>query len=265
MTYQPPTASTSTRPPGTSSSPIDLMSTIKIYGGSDDLVYIAGEEYSSLDKPTFALFSDGTQVKAHYGEEGVWKVDVIESGTATVTRFLGLPDGSPAKQEHGDKDAPSYSDVVILASDSPLFALVKRGHRKQVPNASVNPLVDDVIKLIEKTPGGESWLYDMGEEDRDIGDEHRQRFRAALVKLLAGKAAPKRVLTFVITGTLSQPRQHFVDLIEAAGHKVAANVTAEASYLVYGEANGDAKMRAAQAHGTTLIGEDNLIALLAKS
>jgi DNA ligase (NAD+) len=73
---------------------------------------------------------------------------------------------------------------------------------------------------------------------------------------LAGK-------TFVVTGTLSEPRADVQRKIEAAGGKVAGSVTKKTSYLVAGADTGKTKLEAAHKHGVTVISEDELAKLLA--
>ena len=71
---------------------------------------------------------------------------------------------------------------------------------------------------------------------------------------LAGK-------TFVITGALSQPREHFKDLIENAGGKVSGSVSKKTDYVVAGEEAGS-KLDKAKELGVKVIGEKELLALL---
>ena len=67
--------------------------------------------------------------------------------------------------------------------------------------------------------------------------------------------------TFVITGTLSQPREHFVTLIEANGGKVSGSVSKKTDYLLCGDAAGS-KLDKARALGTTILSESDFMALL---
>jgi len=67
--------------------------------------------------------------------------------------------------------------------------------------------------------------------------------------------------TFVITGKLSQPRDHFKTLLEAAGAKVSGSVSKKTDYLLAGEDAGS-KLVKAQTLGVTIISEAELPALL---
>ena len=71
---------------------------------------------------------------------------------------------------------------------------------------------------------------------------------------LAGK-------TFVITGTLSQPRLHFKNLIVAQGGKVSGSVSAKTDYLLAGDEAGS-KREKAEKLGVTIISEADLNNLL---
>lgn len=67
---------------------------------------------------------------------------------------------------------------------------------------------------------------------------------------------------FVITGTLSRPRDDIKKTIEAAGGKVTGSVSKSTDYLVAGEKTGKAKLSAAEKHDVTVIDEAGLAKLL---
>ncbi|MES2706896.1 MAG: NAD-dependent DNA ligase LigA [Verrucomicrobiota bacterium] len=68
--------------------------------------------------------------------------------------------------------------------------------------------------------------------------------------------------TWVITGTLSQPRESFADRIRLAGGKVSGSVSAKTSYLLAGEEAGS-KLTKAQDLKVTVLDEAGFEALLA--
>jgi DNA ligase (NAD+) len=109
--------------------------------------------------------------------------------------------------------------------------------------------------------------------DRFLRDEHVQ---VVLEKLAARGVDPQEPvvavaggplggLTFVVTGTLSQPRADVQKKIENAGGKVAGSVSKKTSYLVAGADTGKTKLEAAQKHGVKVIDEVELEKLLAGS
>jgi DNA ligase (NAD+) len=69
--------------------------------------------------------------------------------------------------------------------------------------------------------------------------------------------------TFVITGTLSAPRETIAEEIEAAGGKVVDSVSGSTSYLVAGEKPGGSKMKGAAKHNVPILDEPALRALIA--
>lgn len=71
-------------------------------------------------------------------------------------------------------------------------------------------------------------------------------------------------LSFVITGTLSQPREAFEQLIRSQGGTVQGSVSKKTSYLLVGENPGGSKWNKAQALGTRQLHEADLMALLAE-
>lgn len=67
--------------------------------------------------------------------------------------------------------------------------------------------------------------------------------------------------TFVITGTLSRPREFFKELILNAGGKVSDSVSAKTAYLLAGE-NAGSKLKKAEKLGIKIISEDEFSELL---
>ncbi len=68
-------------------------------------------------------------------------------------------------------------------------------------------------------------------------------------------AGPLAGKTFVITGTLSRPREDFKAEIEAAGGKVSSSVSAQTDYLLAGEKAGS-KLEKAQSLGVEIVDEE---------
>lgn len=70
----------------------------------------------------------------------------------------------------------------------------------------------------------------------------------------AGKSDILSGKTFVITGTLTRPREYFKELILDAGGKVSDSVSAKTSYLLVGE-NAGSKLKKAEKLGVSVITE----------
>lgn len=62
-------------------------------------------------------------------------------------------------------------------------------------------------------------------------------------------------MTFVITGTLSLPREHFKALILKAGGKVSDSVSSKTTYLLAGE-NAGSKLKKAEKLNVTILSEE---------
>jgi DNA ligase (NAD+) len=71
---------------------------------------------------------------------------------------------------------------------------------------------------------------------------------------LAGKV-------FVITGTLSNPRQHYEDLIESHGGKISSSVSTKTDFILVGE-NAGSKEKKADEIGVKKLSEEDLAKLL---
>jgi DNA ligase (NAD+) len=71
-------------------------------------------------------------------------------------------------------------------------------------------------------------------------------------------AGPFAGKSFVITGTLSQPREAIAEWIEARGGKVGESVSTKTSYVVVGDAPGASKISKAQKLNVPMIGEEEL-------
>ncbi|MDD7567940.1 MAG: NAD-dependent DNA ligase LigA, partial [Helicobacter sp.] len=68
----------------------------------------------------------------------------------------------------------------------------------------------------------------------------------------------------VITGTLSLPREHFVDVIENLGGKVSSSVSKNTHYVLCGE-NAGSKLQKAQTLGIQVLDEDAFNELVEKA
>ena len=67
--------------------------------------------------------------------------------------------------------------------------------------------------------------------------------------------------SFVITGTLSQSREHFEEKIKAAGGKISSLVSKKTDYLLYGQKAGS-KLDRAKELGITMLNEGEFLAIL---
>jgi DNA ligase (NAD+) len=78
---------------------------------------------------------------------------------------------------------------------------------------------------------------------------------------IASQGRPLAGLTFVLTGSLSEPRDEVKRRLEALGARVATSVSKKTDYLVAGE-NPGGKLERARALGVTILDEEGLAALM---
>ena len=95
---------------------------IKIYGQSDDLLEIEGdveEEFGLGEKEAnhgvVLGFSCGTLLKVLYDNEGIWRITVLDKGSAKVTHTQAMDP---------DKD---YSDSVVIEPFDSVVTWVTKG------------------------------------------------------------------------------------------------------------------------------------------
>ncbi|MGP1580083.1 MAG: NAD-dependent DNA ligase LigA [Wolinella sp.] len=91
---------------------------------------------------------------------------------------------------------------------------------------------------------------------------------AKLLELITPRASsaqrldsPLHEKTFVITGTLSRPREEIVAYLESLGAKVSSSVSKKSDFVLYGE-NAGSKLEKARELGVACINEAELDALL---
>ncbi|MEI6478224.1 MAG: NAD-dependent DNA ligase LigA [bacterium] len=103
-----------------------------------------------------------------------------------------------------------------------------------------------------------------------FNNEHEQRIIDEMIGLgvKSGIEVKKAVslgkltgMSFVLTGSLSRPREEIAEEIRQAGGKVGSSVSGETSYLVVGDKPGS-KLKKAESLGVKVIGEEELSSLL---
>lgn len=125
------------------------------------------------------------------------------------------------------------------------------------------------------TPADLAAVHDVGETTaaRVHAALHEEAMAATIDALLARGVAPSppsrrsgdalRGLSFVLTGTLSRPRDEVKRELEGHGARVASAVSSKTDYLVAGEAAGS-KLAKAEKLGVAVLDEAGLAALLAE-
>lgn len=161
----------------------------------------------------------------------------------------------------------------VLSVDIPLSTFIAatciNGIGKDVGKilATKYRTIDKIINAC-KTKEDFTTLYGIGSETNII--LHSQDFIDKLVyllKWLTPKECNKQINAnsklFVITGTLTKPRNYYKQLIEKHGHKVIDSVSKKVNYLLVGE-NAGSKLDKAIKNNIKIINEDTLFSILKK-
>ena len=153
-------------------------------------------------------------------------------------------------------DLPASEILAELLTDTRADA--KKKNPKLEPYAitgDVGPAVAESALTFFRSEAGRRTLARFAELGIDpASDNHAPKPAEAPKLAFTGK-------TFVITGTLSQDRDHFKTLIEKNGGKVSGSVSKNTDYLLAGEAAGS-KLDKARQLGVTVLDETAFGALL---
>jgi len=88
------------------------MTKLSVRGSSDDIILIEKdgilyeEFYSNCDGRTHVSFNDGTVLSISYDDEGIWRINLINQGSAKFS-----------KVECEIETEDNYSDVVTIEGD----------------------------------------------------------------------------------------------------------------------------------------------------
>ncbi len=170
---------------------------------------------------------------------------------------LNRPKDEAEREERHARFNRLCGEIGVLGDD-----LVAAGVAAKTPGTALPPQVMCVIKT-------EAAKAVLGFFASDYGRRYLERLLAlgidpqAQAKPAAAADAPLAGVTFVLTGTLSLPRNEFADKIKAAGGLVQEAVSKNTRYLVAGAEAGAAKLTKARSLGTAILDESGLLALLA--
>ncbi|MGI6161150.1 MAG: NAD-dependent DNA ligase LigA [Christensenellales bacterium] len=176
----------------------------------------------------------------------------------------------------GEKKVKNLTDALEKSKGCTLAAFINAIGIPNVGRKTAHDLAERFGSLDELRRAKETELVELD----DIGDitaasivgfflddgnaAHIDRLLRLGVRPGGGEAATGSALlgkSFVITGTLSKPRQHFEKLITGEGGKVSSSVSKNTDYLLAGEKAGS-KLERALALGIEILDEEKLINLL---
>lgn len=183
-------------------------------------------------------------------------------------------------EKFGDKKAQNLLDAIAASRERPLERLIIGLGIRHIGEVSARDLARHFGSLQAVMAAGIEELQQIEGVGPVVAEavaawSARESSRALAAKLRAHGIDPRQEpkpagappaggpfagKTFVITGTLSQPRDEIAAWIEARGGKVSDSVSKKTSYLVAGDAAGS-KLSKAQSLGVSVLSEAELRAL----
>ncbi|MFM7180855.1 MAG: NAD-dependent DNA ligase LigA [Verrucomicrobiales bacterium] len=173
---------------------------------------------------------------------------------------MGIPQVGESAARELSRLHRTFTEVT-MSPFVPLLKDAKPDAKKKDPglipyaiNAEFGPAVAQSLDAFFASEGGRATLERLVELGLDpVSDNHAPTPADASTGPLSGK-------TFVITGTLSKPREEIQAWIEARGGKVSGSVSKKTGYVVAGEGGGS-KSDKARELGVPIIDEAALEAL----
>jgi DNA ligase (NAD+) len=222
-----------------------------IMGVGETLAHTLARSLGSLDAIMSLRLADLVEIKPSQAEKlHAWACDRDLPGDAAIPQLLNEADGPKWFTEaHALMLAERYPDLRALCA-APPDALANAPSRQIEGVGDV--LAEQIVTFFQQ-------------------DHNRQvieKLIAAGVHWEEGEAAPApeelplNGKTFVLTGTLSRPRDDYKAELQALGAKVAGSVSKKTDYVVAGEAAGS-KLTKARELGVTVLDEAGLQSLLA--
>lgn len=181
--------------------------------------------------------------KAGFGQKSAENLieELEKSKNPTLTRFiyaLGIPGCGEGTAKRTARHFKTW-EAFFLADEQALL---------EVPD--VGPFTTAAIRSFLDNPATRAEAAELA---RILSPQPEQ--------VVDSQGAPLAGKSFVVTGTLSVPRDQIKAMIEAAGGKVSGSVSKKTNYLVAGEEAGS-KLENAQKLGVTILDESQLRAML---
>lgn len=97
-----------------------MVSTVEVYGASDDLIEINGDLTEEFTLPgsdeALLAFSEGTVLRIKYTPDGIWRIAPVANGMATYT----ITQGTDVDNDYTDRVFLTLGDDiewVVLGTD----------------------------------------------------------------------------------------------------------------------------------------------------
>jgi len=124
----------------------------------------------------------------------------------------------------------------------------ERSEMENIPD--IGPAASESITQFFKNPKNLKIVGDLKDAGLNFKSEEKKETSEKL-----------KELTFVLTGTLSKPRDEIKDLIEANGGKVTSSVSKNTSFVLAGDSPGS-KVDKAEKLGVKIIGEEEFLRMI---
>ncbi|MFC1463809.1 MAG: NAD-dependent DNA ligase LigA [Candidatus Brachytrichaceae bacterium NZ_4S206] len=233
-----------------------------------------------LDRAISHFVSSGAMDIAGLGEKIV--AQLIEAGLiADVADLYSLKkEDLLGLEKFAERKAQKLLDAIEASKRQPLYRLIIGLGIRHVGEVAARALADrfgSLDALIQAASESPEILQDIEGVGPVIAESvsewaRRDSTRALIAKLKRAGVDPRQAVrsaearaegplagrTFVITGTLSQPREAVAAWIESQGGKVTDSVSKNTSYLVVGDAPGASKISKARQLNVPMIGEEEL-------
>lgn len=247
-------------------------------------------EYFSyfVSKKAFDIVGLGEKIIDEFYDLGLVKsvVDIFKLKKEDIEGLEGF----------GEKSAENLINAIEKSKDIPLHKFIFSLGVRQVGEVaakdlakkfgSFENLVSEIDKLIENKKG--KTILELKEEFAVVGlgekslesileyfeNKKNRKFLEEMQKIVRIKEEKKELKkensnfknkTFVITGTLSKPREEFQNIIESLGGKISSSVSKKTDYVLLGE-NEDSKIstkeKTARDLGVKIIDESDFNNLL---
>ncbi|GIV83210.1 MAG: DNA ligase [Candidatus Roseilinea sp.] len=214
----------------------------------------------------------GEKIVAQLIEAGLI-ADVADLYTLKKDDLLGL-------EKFAERKAQKLLDAIEASKRQPLYRLIIGLGIRHVGEVAARALadrfgsLDALVQAASESPEALQTIEGVGPVIAESVSEwaKRESTRALIAKLKRAGVDPRQAArgsqaraegplaghTFVITGTLSQPREAIAAWIESQGGKVTDSVSKNTTYLVVGDAPGASKIKKAQQLNVPTISEEEL-------
>ena len=229
---------------------IEKMANSIVHASKKECLDIPGLSYATAKK----ILQEKTDAKS-------WRV-IFELAEEDILNLPGFAKKSAEKLYQSIQKAKAGVplDRFICAAGIPMVgrsvSKLLANRFKTIEEVCYNAATNKEIVISIDTIGEEIYSY--------LKDNYHELMALSLyVKPIPveTKTAAQNQLTFVITGTLSQSRKHYQDMIENSGHKISGSVSKKTDYVLCGEDAGSKKTKA-ESLGIKIITEKELSKIL---